>query len=325
MANSARYLVTGGAGFIGSNLVAALTSQGERVRVLDNLVTGHWGLTDRLCKHPDLVEKITGDIRNPEVVSQAVKGVEVVLHQAALGSVPRSVENPVESDHVNVNGTVNVLNCARHAGVKRVVFASSSSVYGDTPTLPKHEKMPSSPMSPYAVTKLTCEYYMKVFASLYSIETACLRYFNVFGPNQLPTGAYAAAIPRFLNAAISKQTIQIFGDGEQTRDFCFIDNTVSANLLAAQCSKKLSGEVMNVACGRRISLNDLIREIGKLIPYPIEVNHGEPRAGDVRHSLADISRAQELIGYEPKVDWEDGLPSTYEFLKEFNEKGLPSS
>ena len=320
-----RYLVTGGAGFIGSNITAALVKAGERVRVLDNLVTGKWALLDRVVTDSSKVERITGDIRDGAVVAKAMQGVEVVFHEAALGSVPRSIENPIESDHVNVNGTVTVLDCARRSGVRRLIFAASSSAYGDTPTLPKHEAMPPSPLSPYAVTKLTCEHYLQVFARLYGLETLSLRYFNVFGPNQLPDGPYAAAIPRFLTAAIKNEPIKIFGDGEQSRDFCFIDNTVKANLLAAESPKKLAGEVVNVAGGRRITLNDLIREMSKLFGRDLLVNHVEERRGDVKHSLADISRGKELIGYEPLVKWEDGLAPTLAFLRELHEKGLPAA
>jgi len=226
-----------------------------------------------------------------------MRGIEVVFHEAALGSVPRSIENPIESDEVNVHGTVVVLDQARRAGVKRLVFAASSSAYGDTPTLPKREDMPASPMSPYAVTKLTCEKYLAVFSSLYGLETVNLRYFNVFGPNQLPSGPYAAAIPRFVHASLTGTPITVFGDGEQTRDFCFIDNAVSANLLAGDTTRKLSGEVVNIAGGRRISLNDLIGEIGRVLGQSLDVRYVDPRPGDVRHSLADISRAKELLGY----------------------------
>ena len=319
---TARYLITGGAGFIGSNLAAALVRAGERVRVLDNLATGHWALLRRATGGSSLVEEVEGDIRDGACVAAAMRGVQVVFHEAALGSVPRSIETPVESDQVNVNGTVTVLDAARHAGVRRVIFAASSSAYGDTPTLPKHEDMPTSPLSPYAVSKLTCETYLRVFAALYGLETLNLRYFNVFGPNQLPTGAYAAAIPRFLKAALSGEPITIYGDGEQTRDFCFVDNAVSANLLAAACPAKLAGQVVNVAGGRRIGLNDLVREIGRVLGRPVDVRHVEPRAGDVRHSLADIGRARELLGFEPKVRWEDGLPPTAEFLRDFLANGL---
>jgi UDP-glucose 4-epimerase len=319
---STRYLVTGGAGFIGSNLAAAIVNRGERVRVLDNLATGHWGLLRRSIKDPSLVEPITGDIRDEIAVKQAMEGVEIVFHQAALGSVPRSVERPIETDQVNVNGTVVVLDAARHAGVRRVVFAASSAAYGDTATLPKREDMTPAPLSPYAVSKVTCEQYLRVFSSLYGLETINLRYFNVFGPNQLPSGPYAAAIPRFITAALSGTPIRIFGDGEQTRDFCFVANAVRANLLAAETSTRLEGQVVNIAGGRRISLNDLVREIGRVLGRSLDVAHGDPRPGDVRHSLADISRAKELIGYEPEVRWEDGIPSTIEFLTKLAARGL---
>lgn len=311
-----RYLVTGGAGFIGSNLVAALTREGEAVRVLDNLATGRWELLHRVVDDRARVEEITGDVRDAATVARAMQGVEVVFHEAALGSVPRSIAAPVDSDAVNVGGTVCVLDAARHAGVRRVVFAASSSAYGETPTLPKREDMPPAPMSPYAVSKLACEHYLRVFSSLYGIETLSLRYFNVFGPNQLPDGPYAAAIPRFVRAALAGAPIEIFGDGEQTRDFCFVANTVRANLLGAATPKKLSGQVVNVAGGRRISLNDLLREIGARLGKPLDVRHREARVGDVRHSLADISLARELLGYEPLVAWEDGISPTIEFLRE---------
>jgi len=317
-----RYLVTGGAGFIGSNLVAALVRKGERVRALDNLSTGHWGLLRRLVGESPLVECITGDIRDEATVRKAMEGVEIVFHQAALGSVPRSVETPIESDAVNTHGTVVVLDTARRLGVRRLVFAASSSAYGDTPTLPKREDMPPAPMSPYAVTKLTGEHYVRVFAELYGLETISLRYFNVFGPNQLPDGAYAAAIPRFIKAALTGAPIQIYGDGEQTRDFCFVENAVHANLLAAEAKTKLQGQVVNIAGGRRITLNELVREIGRVLGRPVDVRHIEPRPGDIRHSLADIAKAKELIGYEPPVRWENGLSPTIEFLRELLDKGL---
>lgn len=315
-----RYLVTGGAGFIGSNLVAALTAAGERVRVLDNLATGRWENLDGL-PHQSLIERITGDIRDATAVAAAAKGVEVVLHQAALGSVPRSVETPVESNAVNVGGTVTVLDVARRQGVRRVIFAASSSAYGETPVLPKHEAMEPMPLSPYAVTKLACEHYMKVFAGIYGIETLSLRYFNVFGPNQTPDGAYAAAIPRFIDAALQNRPIPIYGDGEQTRDFCFIENTVSANLLAATSPKKFKGEIINIAGGRRIGLNELCKEISRVLGRDVAVEHLPPRAGDIRHSLADISRAAELIGYAPRVRWEDGIAPTVTYLRTLREKG----
>jgi UDP-glucose 4-epimerase len=317
-----KYLVTGAAGFIGSNLVAALAARGERVRGLDNLATGHWGLVKRLVTDASAVELVTADIRDAVAVTRAMEGIEVVFHEAALGSVPRSVENPAESDEVNVHGTVVVLDAARRAGVRRVIFAASSAAYGDTPTLPKREDMPPGPLSPYAVSKVSGEQYFRVFASLYGIETLSLRYFNVFGPNQLPEGPYAAAIPRFVRAALAGEPITIFGDGEHTRDFCFIANVVNANLLAAATPRKLSGEVINIAGGRRISLNDLVKEIGRVLGKPLDVRYSDPRPGDVRHSLADITRAQELLGYEPTVTWENGIPPTIEFMRKLTERGL---
>lgn len=310
----ARYLVTGGAGFIGSNLVRALAQAGERVRVVDDLSTGYWENLGEL-RGDSRVECITADIRDAAAMAAACRGVEVVFHEAALGSVPRSIETPVSSDSVNTNGTVTVLDAARHAGVRRVLLAASSAAYGDTPTLPKHEAMPTSPLSPYAVTKVAGELYMKVFASLYGIETLSLRYFNVFGPNQRPDGAYAAAIPRFVWAALHDEELTIYGDGEQTRDFCFVDNAVSANLLGASSPKKLTGEIVNIAGSRRVSLNALIVELGKVLGGPPKSRNDPPRAGDVRHSLADVELARELIGYEPKVRWEDGLPSTVDYLR----------
>jgi UDP-glucose 4-epimerase len=313
-------LVTGGAGFIGSNIVAALTAAGERVRVLDNLATGRWEHLDGIPAQ-SLIERIPGDIRDAEAVAVASKGVEVVFHEAALGSVPRSVERPIESDSANVNGTVTVLDVARHQGVRRVVFAASSSAYGETPELPKHEGMAPIPLSPYAVTKLACEHYLKVFAGIYGLETVNLRYFNVFGPNQTPDGAYAAAIPRFVDAALAGRAIPIFGDGEQTRDFCYVDNAVLANLLAATSPRRFAGDVMNIAGGRRIALNDLVREISRVLGQELEVDHLAPRPGDIRHSLADISRAKALIDYEPRARWEDGIAPTVAYLRALRESG----
>jgi nucleoside-diphosphate-sugar epimerase len=315
-----RYLVTGGAGFIGSNLVAALTAAGEKVRVLDNLCTGRWEHLAGI-PHQSLIERIEGDIRDAAAVAKAAAGVEIIFHEAALGSVPRSVDTPIESDAVNTGGTVTVLDVARHQGVRRVLFAASSAAYGETPALPKQEDMTPMPLSPYAVTKLACEQYLKVFADIYKVETLNLRYFNVFGPNQTPDGAYAAAIPRFIDAALAGRAIQIYGDGEQTRDFCYIDNTVRANLLAAASPKKLAGEIVNVAGGRRIGLNELCREIARIMGHEVKIDHVAPRLGDVRHSLADISRARDLLGYQPKVTWEEGLGPTLGYLRSLRSEG----
>ena len=297
-----------------------LFRSGEHVRVLDNCETGAWEHLDGIPQQ-SLIERIDGDIRDGAAVAAACRGIEVIYHEAALGSVPRSVETPVESDAVNTGGTVTMLDAARREGVRRFVFAASSSAYGETPELPKHEGIVPMPLSPYAVTKLACEHYLKVFAAIHGIETLNLRYFNVFGPNQTPDGAYAAAIPRFVDAALGRRPITIFGDGEQTRDFCYVDNAVSANLLAAASPKKLTGEVVNVAGGRRIGLNELCREIARALGREVEVVHTEPRAGDIRHSLADISYAAELLGYQPFVRWEDGLPPTVAYLSALRENG----
>jgi UDP-glucose 4-epimerase len=314
MTGAAKYLVTGGAGFIGSNLVHALARTGERVRVVDSLATGFWENVDP-WRDTSEVSCVDADIRDGEAMARACQGVEVVFHLAALGSVPRSVDEPVLSDSVNVGGTVTLLDAARHAGVRRLVFSASSAAYGDTPTLPKREDMPTQPLSPYAVTKVADELYLKVFADLYGIETVNLRYFNVFGPRQRPDGAYAAAIPKFVWAALHGDPITIYGDGETTRDFCYVDNAVSANLLAAQASARLRGDVVNIAGGRRISLNDLVSELGRVLGAAPTVVHTDPRPGDVRHSLADIGRAEELLGYRPAVTWEQGLPMTVEYLR----------
>jgi UDP-glucose 4-epimerase len=315
-----RWLVTGGAGFIGSNLVAALTAAGERVRVIDNLATGRWAHLDGIAQQSS-IERIEGDIRDAAAMARAAEGVEVIFHQAALGSVPRSVDTPIESDAVNTGGTVTVLDVARRQGVRRVIFAASSAAYGETPVLPKQEDMSPMPMSPYAVTKLACEHYCKVFASIYKLETLNLRYFNVFGPNQTPDGAYAAAIPRFVDAALAGRAIQIFGDGGQTRDFCYVDNAVHANLLAGTTSRKLEGQVVNIAGGRRIGLKELCGELSRALERQVAVEHVDPRPGDIRHSLADISRAQELLGYAPHVRWEDGLRPTITYMAALRSKG----
>ncbi len=320
MPSSTKFLVTGGAGFIGSNLVAALVAQGERVRVLDSAITGFWENLDGI-REQSRVERVAADIRDAEAVAKACTGIEVVFHQAALGSVPKSVEHPRETDSANVHGTVTVLDVARRAGVKRVIFAASSSAYGETEELPKRESMSPQPLSPYAVSKLTCELYLKVFAELYGLETLALRYFNVFGPGQSPDGAYAAAIPRFVDRAISGAPIQIFGDGQQTRDFCFVRNTVRANLLAAATPTRLRGQVANIAGGRSIALVDLVHEIGRVLGRPVTIEHLPPRPGDIRHSLGDISVAQQLLGYEPRVKWEDGIAPTIEYMRSLRDHG----
>lgn len=312
--NSARYLVTGGAGFIGSHITATLLKQGENVRVLDNFATGRESNLQAFEGLAGTVEIVRADIRDLEAVAQASQGVEVVFHQAALASVPRSIADPVRSLEVNVNGTQNVLIAARDAGVRRVVFASSSSVYGNTPTLPKHEGMPPAPMSPYAVHKLTGELLCSVFHSIYGLETVALRYFNVFGPRQDPKSEYAAVIPLFLTALLNQKQPIVFGDGEQTRDFTFVANVVQANLKAATAPDAV-GQAMNIGCGERISLNEVLRISSELLGTNPDISYRDPRPGDVRDSLADISKAQRLLGYDPTIKFAEGLSQTLDSLR----------
>ncbi len=309
----ALHLVTGGAGFIGSSIAEALLAAGERVRILDDLSTGRRSNLEALTGN---VEVIEGSVVDPVIVAAAMKGVEVVFHQAAIPSVVRSVENPQASLSVGVMGTTVVLDAARHAKVRRLMFAASSSAYGDTPTLPKVESMPASPLSPYAVAKLAGEHLVSVFSKLYGIETLSLRYFNVFGPRQDPTSQYAAVVPNFITAALKRTRPVVYGDGEQTRDFCFIENTVAANLLAATTPNKLSGEVVNVACGERTSLNQLLAHISEESGFKLQPEYVPGRAGDVRDSLASIDRARKLLGYEPKVGARDGLRKTFAAFKQ---------
>ncbi len=305
-----RYLVTGGSGFIGSSIAEALLRAGERVRVLDDFSTGRRSNLDGLD-----VELIEGSVADAETVARAVQGVEVVFHEAALPSVPRSIERPLDTNRANVQGTLTLLEGARAAGVRRVLFAGSSSAYGDTDVLPKREDMPPRPLSPYAVSKVAGEMYLSTYARLHGLETLSFRYFNVFGPRQDPNGAYAAVIPRWIAAALEGRSITINGTGEQTRDFCFIDNVVRGNLLAATTPRKLQGEVVNISCGERISLLQLADAIAEETGRPVERIHGPPRAGDVRDSLADITRIRELLGYEPVVRWREGLARTVAALR----------
>ena len=303
-------LVTGGAGFIGSNICHALASYDVRVRVLDNLSTGRLTNLDGLDAALEFVE---GDLGNLDLVNEAMEGVDFVLHEGALPSVPRSIENPVASHSANATGTLNVLLAAHAARVKRVVYASSSSVYGDNPQLPKREDMRPSPISPYAVTKLAGEHYCRAFFCVYGLETVALRYFNVFGPRQDPTSQYAAAIPKFVTALLAGEPPTIYGDGEQSRDFTFVDNVVQANLRAL-VAPDAPGCVFNVACHRAITLNELLANIQEILGTRVEPRHVSPRPGDVRHSLADISLARDLLGYEPTVTVEEGLRRTVSHL-----------
>lgn len=311
---TAKYLITGGAGFIGSHIAETLLKRGESVRVFDNMSTGRQINLDALQGHPGQFEFIQGDLRNAQEVQDAVNGVEVVFHQAALASVPRSIARPVDSLETNINGTQNVLLAARDLGVRRVVYASSSSAYGNTPTLPKREEMPTAPMSPYAVQKLTGEMLCGVFTRIYGLETVALRYFNVFGPRQDPHSEYAAVIPIFLTAILQGKQPKIDGDGEQTRDFTFIENVVQANLRAAE-APDASGEFMNIGYGSRVSLNQVLQIAGELLGRKVEAIYRDPRAGDVRDSLADISKARRLIGYDPQVSFREGLARTLESLR----------
>ncbi|HEX3770375.1 MAG TPA: SDR family oxidoreductase [Polyangiaceae bacterium] len=310
----ALHLITGGAGFIGSSIAEALLKTGERVRVLDDFSSGRRQNLETL---PGAIELIEGTVADPAAVAKAVEGVQVVFHQAAIPSVIRSVEDPQASILVGVQGTTVVLDQARRAGVRRVVFAASSAAYGDTPTLPKIETMTPQPLSPYAVSKLTGEHLMRVFAELYGIETVCLRYFNIFGPRQDPKSEYAAVIPKFITAAIRKERAVVYGDGEQTRDFCHIDNAVRANLLAATSSRKLRGEIVNVACGERTSLNQLLRYVAELSGGWIEPDYRPGRAGDIRDSVASIDAARDLLGYEPAIDIREGLKRTFAAFERF--------
>jgi nucleoside-diphosphate-sugar epimerase len=301
----AHYLVTGGAGFIGSHLSEELLRRGHRVRVADSLITGKRSNLD----HIPQVEFLEGDLADADVARQAVEGCDYVLHQAAIPSVPRSVKDPITSNRANVDATLNVLVAARDAGVRRVVFAGSSSAYGNTPTLPKHEEMPSNPLSPYALQKVVGEQYLKMFTALYGLETVSTRYFNVFGPRQDPSSPYSGVISVFATALIDDRSPKIYGDGEQTRDFTYVANVVDGVLRACE-APQASGEVINVATGGRISLNQLFAAMKAIIGASAEPTYVEARQGDVKDSQADIRKAKEILGYQPIVSFEDGLKQT---------------
>jgi UDP-N-acetylglucosamine/UDP-N-acetyl-alpha-D-glucosaminouronate 4-epimerase len=308
-----RALVTGGGGFIGSHIAERLLHDGHDVRVLDNFATGR---RENLLALDGELEVVEGDIQSYERAHTAVRGCEVVFHQAALPSVPRSVQDPLTSNAVNVVGTLNVLLAARDSGVRRVVYASSSSVYGANPALPKRESDATLPISPYASSKLAGENYCRSFSRVYELETAVLRYFNIFGPRQDPLSQYAAVVPRFITLALSGQAPTIFGDGTQSRDFTFIENVVHANLLAAAApAEAVDGLAFNVACGRRYTLNDLFDQIRRLTGTDVEPIYGAPRTGDVVHSQADVTLARERFGYEPIVDFEEGLRRCVAFFE----------
>ncbi len=307
-----RFLVTGGAGFIGSNICRRLVSQGCFVRVLDNLLTGK---KSNLAGIIEKIEFVEADMGDSQVARAAMKDIDVVLHQGALPSVPRSVDDPALTHRHCVDATFTLLMAARDAGVKRFVYAASSSAYGDAPTSPKVETMPCNPLSPYAVGKLVGEYYCSVFCKVFGLETVSLRYFNVFGPYQDPASQYAAAIPAFVTAILRNQPPTIYGDGEQSRDFTYIDNVVEANLLAAR-AKRTSGEVINIACGQAITVNAIIDMINQLLGKKVKPTYVPARPGDVKHSLADITLARRLIGFTPTVQFREGLERAIEWYSD---------
>jgi UDP-glucose 4-epimerase len=307
------YLITGIAGFIGSSLARELLQRGEQVRGVDNLATGK---RENLSQILDRIDFREADILDLDAMKSACTGVDYVLHQAAIPSVPKSVLDPIASNRANVDGTVNVLVAARDAKVKRVVYAASSSAYGDTPTLPKHERMTPDPISPYAVAKLASERYMISFYRCYGLETVALRYFNIFGPRQDPSSPYSGVLAKFITQMLAGRQPTIFGDGEQSRDFTYIDNAVEANLLACKApAEHVAGNVFNVATGRRVTLNETFKLLQKLTSYSGSPIYGAERGGDIKHSLADISAAEKHLGYKPKVNFEQGLQQTVDWYR----------
>ena len=301
-----RYLVTGGAGFIGSHIAEELMERGHKVRIVDNFLTGK---RENIASFLDKIELIEGDIRDFNLCKRASDGVDFVLHQAALPSVPRSIEDPLMTNEINIKGTLNLLLASRDAGVKKFVFASSSSVYGDDPRLPKKEGEEGAPLSPYAISKLVGEMYCQVFSQIYSLSTVCLRYFNIFGPRQDPYSQYSAVIPNFINKMVKGESPTIFGDGEQSRDFTYVANVVEANKLAVK-AKDVSGEILNIACGERTTVNSLVIEINQILKKDIKAIYDKLRPGDVMHSYADISEAENVLKYKPLVSFTEGLKRT---------------
>ena len=307
----AKYLVTGGAGFIGSHIAEALVKRGESVRVLDNLLTGRM---ENLAGFIRGVEFVEGDIRDPDTCRKAVEGVEYVLHQAALPSVPRSVEDPLLTNAINITGTLNLMLAARDAGVRSFVQASSSSVYGDDPAPRKLEGREGKPLSPYAISKLVNEKYARVFQDLFGFRAVSLRYFNVFGPRQDPFSQYAAVIPLFITKVLKGERPTIFGDGEQSRDFTFVENVVEGNLLAAR-SDRGGGEAINLACGERLTVNALLAAVNAVLGTKVEAVYADPRPGDILHSTADVDKSRRVLGFEPRVTFLDGLKATVDWYK----------
>ena len=309
----ALYLITGIAGFIGSSLARAILAQGDQVRGVDNFATGK---RENLQGILDRIDFREADILDLDVMHEACAGVDFVLHEAAIPSVPKSVLDPLGSNRANVDGTVNVLVAARDAKVKRVVYAASSSAYGDTPTLPKHEAMRPDPISPYAVAKLASEHYMTSFHRCYGLETVCLRYFNVFGPRQDPSSPYSGVLAKFITLMLRGEQPTIYGDGEQSRDFTYIDNVVEANLLASKApAERVAGQVFNIATGGRVTLNEMFTLLQGLTSYKVEPEYGPERGGDIKHSLADISKAETALGYKTVVNFEEGLHRTVEWYR----------
>jgi nucleoside-diphosphate-sugar epimerase len=313
VAGAEKALVTGGGGFIGCNLIDRLLAEGYSVRCLDNFATGHRA---NLARAVGEVEMVEGDLQSYERVHNAVRGCDVVFHLGALPSVPRSVQDPLTSNATNVVGTLNVLLASRDEGVRRVIYASSSSLYGANKDLPKREDMPLLPIAPYAVSKLAGEGYCRSFTQVYELDTVSLRYFNVFGPRQDPLSQYAAVVPRFICAFLEDRRPTVYGDGEHSRDFTYVDNAVEANIRAARAGEAAAGKAFNVACGERISLNQVLTELRSLTGQDIEAEYADPRPGDVPHSLADISLARELLQYEPAVSFREGLEKTYAYYRD---------
>jgi nucleoside-diphosphate-sugar epimerase len=308
----ANYLVTGGAGFIGSSIARALVTRGDRVRIIDNFSSGR---RENFADFARDVELIEADILDPAALRRALEGVEVVFHEAAIPSVPKSMAEPLENHEANATGTLRVLHAARAAGARRLVYAASSAAYGDAPELPKVETMAPAPISPYGASKLAGEYYCQVYAQAFGLETVALRYFNVFGPRQDPKSHYAAVIPKFVNAYIDGVPATIYGDGEQSRDFCFIENTVSANLLACT-AKGAAGKMVNIACNERTTLLEVIDILGEIFGKRIAPKHEPAKKGDIKHSLADITAARQALGYAPKVLFAEGLRRTVEWYRQ---------
>jgi nucleoside-diphosphate-sugar epimerase len=307
-----KYLVTGGAGFIGSNIAEELVKRGYAVRIIDNFLTGK---RENISSFMDKIELVEGDIRDYNACKRALAGVDFVLHQAALPSVPRSIEDPLLTTEINIKGTLNILLASREAKVKGFVFASSSSVYGDDPNLPKKESTVGNPLSPYAISKLAGEKYCRVFSQIFGLSTVCLRYFNIFGPRQDPFSQYAAVIPNFITRMLKGESPTIFGDGEQSRDFTYVSNVVEANILASK-AQGVSGEVFNIACGERTTVNYLVSSLNEILKEEISPSYDEPRPGDVRYSFADMSKTRKMLKYEPLVLFGKGLEETVRWYRE---------